>query len=101
MKNNKFKKFINMFNMFELNLSQRSYKSPLLRIFGSLLVMLVVCTVRFSITIPNPIVNIAVSLPILIIMILSVLCLFIAAVECLQVGDNRKKDKERGIDSKK
>ncbi len=39
--------------------------------------------------------------PILIIMILSVLCLFIAAVECLQVGDNRKKDKERGIDSKK
>ena len=101
MKNNKFKKFIHMFNMFELNLSQRSYKSPLLRIFGSLLVMLVVCTVRFSITIPNPIVNIAVSLPILIIMILSVLCLFIAAVECLQVGDNRKKDKERGIDSKK
>ena len=95
MKKSKFRKFLDMFNIFELNLSQRSYKSPLFRIFGSLLTMLVVCTVRFSITIPNPVLNIAVSLPMLAIMILSILCLFIASVECLQVGDNRKKDKAR------
>ena len=34
---------------------------------------------------------------ILAVMVLCILCFFIATVECLQVGDNRKKDKERGL----
>jgi hypothetical protein len=33
--------------------------------------------------------------------VLSILCFFIASVECLQVGDNRKKDKARANDKYK
>jgi hypothetical protein len=32
---------------------------------------------------------------------MSILCFFIASVECLQVGDNRRKDKERANDKYK
>lgn len=91
----KFKQFLNFFNMFELNLNSRSYKSPLLRIFFSLLTVFIVLAIRFSITIENDAVNIISFFFILGIIILCILCFFIAAVECLQVGDNRKKDKER------
>ena len=89
------KKFLNMFNLFELNLYSRSYKSPMIRMAVSLLVMLVVCVIRLSVTISNATVNIIVSVLALVIVVLAILCFFIAAVEALQVGDNRKKDKER------
>ncbi|MBO7195748.1 MAG: hypothetical protein J6V80_00250 [Clostridia bacterium] len=97
----KLKKFLNMFNIFELNLSARSYKSGIIRIIVSLLIIFAVCLFRFSITITNAAVNIVVSLLLLAIMIMCILCFFIASVECLQVGDNRKKDKERAaLDSR-
>lgn len=89
------KKFLSYFNIFELNLNARSYKSGLIRIGVSAVVMLLVCLLRLNLTIVDPMVNILVSLPTLAIMVMAILCLFIAAVECLQVGDNRKKDKER------
>lgn len=89
------RKFLSYFNMFEINLSSRSYKSGLIRIFCSALVMFLVCLFRFNVTITNVTVNIFLTIIILAIMVLSILCLFIAAVECLQVGDNRKKDKAR------
>jgi hypothetical protein len=89
------KRFFNFFNIFELNLSSRSYKSGAIRIALSLLAMLVVCLIRFSVTITNPVVNILVSLFVLAVMVMAILCFFIAAVECLQVGDNRRKDKTR------
>jgi hypothetical protein len=57
--------------------------------------MLVVCVFRLSVTITNPVVNILVSLLVFAIMVLAILCFFVAAVECLQVGDNIKKHKER------
>ena len=82
-------------NFFELNLSARSYKSALIRILVSLLIMFIVCVIRFNVTLSNPAVNIIVTLLMLAIMICCILCFFIAAVECLQVGDNRKKDKAR------
>ena len=91
----KFKKFLNYFNFMELNLSARSYKSGFIRMAVSLLVMFTVLIIRFSITIANPALNIATLFVILAVVILCVLCFFTAAVECLQVGDNRKKDKER------
>ena len=90
-----FKKFLNFFNIFELDLSSRSYKSPLIRIFVSLLIMLAVCVFRLNVTITNLTVNIFLTIFLLLVMVLCILCFFIAAVECLQVGDNRKKDKER------
>lgn len=89
------KKFFNMFNIFELNLSARSYKSAAIRIAASLLVLFIICAIRFSITISNPVFNILLTVLLLALMIMCILCFFIAAVECLQVGDNRKKDKER------
>ena len=91
----RFRKFLSYFNMFELDLNARSYKSPLLRIFISLAVVFVILAVRLSITIENPTVNIISFLVMLAVIILCILCFFIAAVECLQVGDNKKKDIER------
>lgn len=91
----KLKNFLNMFNIFELNLNSRSYKSGIIRIVVSLLIMLAVCALRLNITITNATLNIVISLILLAIIILCILCFFTASVECLQVGDNRKKDKER------
>ncbi len=92
---NKFKQFLNMFNMFEMNLNARSYKSALIRIFASILIMFAVLAFRLNVNITNLVANIFLTIFLLAIMILCILCFFIAAVECLQVGDNRKKDKER------
>lgn len=97
---NKLKNFIRMFNIFELNLNSRSYKSPIIRMAVSLLILLAVCAFRFNVTITDVIINIFLTLLILAIMIMCILCFFIAAVEALQVGDNRKKDKERQKDTK-
>lgn len=91
----KFKKFLNYFNMFEIDLTRRSYKSPLIRIFASLLVVFIILAIRLNITIANPVVNIVTLVIMLAIIILCILCFFIASVECLQVGDNKRKDKER------
>ena len=89
------KKFLYYFNIFELDLTRREYKSPLIRIGLSSLVALLVCLFRVSITIKNPLPNVIISLLCIAIVVMSILCLFIAAVECLQVGDNRKRDKQR------
>ena len=89
------KKFLSYFNIFELNLCSKSYKSGIIRIFVSAIVMLLLCVLRLNLTLTNPIINLVVSLLVIGGMVLSILCLFIAAVECLQVGDNRKKDNER------
>ena len=89
------KKFLSYFNIFELNLYSRSYKSALIRIGASILTMLIVCLFRFSVTITNVALNIIVSLLVFAILVLAVLCFFVATVECLQVGDNIKKYKER------
>ena len=95
------KKFLSYFNIFELNLTSTSYKSGLIRIIASVLVMMIVCIFRFSVTLSNPVVNIIVSLLVMAIMVLSVMCLFVASVECLQVGDNIKKCKARENDKYK
>ena len=89
------KKFLSYFSIFDLNLNARSYKSAAIRIAAAILVMLVVCVLRLSINITNPVVSFISTIVILVVMVLSILCLFNAAVECLQVGDNRKKDKAR------
>ena len=95
------RKFLSYFNMFELDLTRREYKSPLIRIGLSALVALIVCLFRVSITIENPVVNVIVSLLCIAIVVMSILCLFIASVECLQVGDNRRRDKMRRKDKDK
>lgn len=89
------KKFLSYFNIFELNLYSRSYKSGLIRIGVSALTLFLALAIRFSITLTNPLVNLVVSLLVFAIVILSVLCFFVASVECLQVGDNIKKYNER------
>lgn len=91
----KINKFMKLFNYMDLNLYATSYKSAFIRMAVSLSILLVVCLVRFNITITNPIINILSFIIILGIMILSILCFFVAAVECLQVGENRKKEKSR------
>lgn len=95
------RKFISYFNLFDLDLNGRSYKSPMIRIGASVLVMLIVCLARLNVTITDPAVSFIVTVLILAVMILSILCLFIAAVECLQVGDNRKKDKARAEEAER
>ena len=95
------KKFLNYFNIFELNLYSRSYKSPLIRIFVSLFLIIGLWVGRMCITIKNPVVNIISFIAILLIMIPSVLCFFVAMVEFLQVGDNIKKYKERQKDTER
>ena len=95
------KKFFSYFNFMELNLSRRDYKSPLIRIFASILVAMAVALLRLGITLTNPIVNIIVSLLCIAIFVIAILCFFIASIECLQVGDNRKKDKAREQDKYK
>ena len=89
------KKLLSYINIFELNLNSRSYKSAAIRIAVSLVVMFLVCFFRLNVTITSIPVNFVLTILLLAIMIISVLCFFVAAVECLQVGDNRKKDKER------
>jgi hypothetical protein len=95
------KEFLNYFNMFELNLTRRDYKSPLIRIFVSALVAMAVAVFRLNITLTNVAINAIVSLICIGIVVMSILCFFIASVECLQVGDNRKKDKARANDKYK
>ena len=95
------KEFLNYFNMFEINLTRRDYKNPILRIVISIIVAMAVCLFRLSITIKAPVVNIVVSFLCIAVVVLSILCFFIASVECLQVGDNRKKDKARQMDKYK
>lgn len=89
------KKLLSYINIFELDLNSRSYKSGLIRIAVSLLVMAAVCVFRFNVTIQTPWINLSLSALLIIIIVLAILCLFNATVECLQVGDNRKKDKNR------
>lgn len=91
----KLKEFLNYFSIFELNMYQKSYKSPIIRIAVSLLVMLVVCLIRFNISINNVIINVISMLFIMAVMIMAILCFFIASVECIQVGHNKKIQKER------
>ena len=91
----KLKDFFRMFNIFELDLSARSYKSPLIRIFVSLLIIFLILAFRLNVTLTNPTVNILLSIFLLAIIVMCTLCFIIASVECLQVGDNKKKDKER------
>ena len=91
----KFKKFLKLFNYMDLNLYATSYKSAFIRMAVSLSIVLIVCLIRFNITISNPVINIISAIFILGIVILSILCFFVAAVECLQVGENRKKEKTR------
>ena len=95
------RKFLRYFNIFELDLTVKSYKSPAIRIASSILAMLVVCLLRFNVTIKNPTLNILISLLVLVILIMSILCLFIASVECLQVGQNKKIAKARENDKYK
>ena len=95
------KKFFNLFNIFELNLSRRDYKSPAIRMAVSSAIALAVSLFRVGITLSNPVVNVVISLLCIALVVMSILCFFIAAVECLQVGDNRKKDKARQNDKYK
>lgn len=97
----KLKDFFRMFNIFELNLNARSYKSAFIRMAVSIAILFGVCAFRFNVTITDVTVNIFLTIFILAIMVMCVLCFFIAAVESLQVGDNRKKDKERDESMKK
>ena len=87
------KKFLAYFNIFDLNLSSRSYKSGLIRIGVSAIAMLMLSLFRLSITLTNPIINLIISILVIGGMVLSILCLFVAAVECLQVSENRKNNK--------
>jgi hypothetical protein len=87
------KKFLAYFNIFDLNLSSRSYKSGLIRIGVSAIAMLILSLFRLSITLTNPIINLIISILVIGGMVLSILCLFVAAVECLQVSENRKNNK--------
>jgi hypothetical protein len=87
------KKFLAYFNIFDLNLSSRSYKSGRIRIGVSAIAMLILSLFRLSITLTNPIINLIISILVIGGMVLSILCLFVAAVECLQVSENRKNNK--------
>ncbi len=89
------KQFLQYFNFFDPNLTLRSYKSPIIRIIVSAIVMAALVIFRLSVTIQNMAINIIVSLLCLAIISLAVLCFFVAAVEALQVGENKRKDKER------
>ena len=89
------KKFINFFNIFELDLTRKSYKSPVIRIIASLLVMFAVCAIRLNITIPNVPLNFIITFAMIGVIMLAILCFFIASVECLQVGHNQKIEKAR------
>ena len=87
------KKFLAYFNIFDLNLSSKSYKSGLIRIGVSAIAMLILSLFRLSITLTNPIINLIISILVIAGMVLSILCLFVASVECLQVSENRKNNK--------
>ena len=89
------KQFLQYFNFFDPNLTLRSYKSPIIRILISALIMAALVIFRLSVTIQNITVNVIVSILCLVIISLAVLCFFVAAVEALQVGENIRKDKER------
>ena len=95
------KEFLNYFNIFELNLTRRDYKSPIIRMVISIALAMAVCLARLSVTISNTALNVIISLICIAVVVMSILCFFIASVECLQVGDNRKKDKARANDKYK
>ena len=89
------KKFLSYFNIFDLNLSSRSYKSGLIRIGVSAIIMLLLCIFRLSLTLSDGFINLIVSLFVIGGMVLSILCLFVASAECLQVSENLKRDREK------
>lgn len=89
------KEFLKLFSVFDINLNRTSYKSPLIRVIVSLIIMFGTVIFRLNVTIKNPILNIVLAIILLAVVVLSVLCFFVAAVECLQVSDNRKNMKKR------
>ena len=89
------KKFISYFNIFDLNLRSRSYKSGLIRIGVSAIAMLLLCILRLGITLENILINFLISFLVIVGMVLAILCLFVAAADCLQVSENRKRDREK------
>ena len=89
------KNFLGYLNFWKLDLNSKSYKSGIIRIFGSAFVMLIVMLVRMNLTIANMPLNLLVTLLSLAMIIAATLCFFVAAAECLQVGENRRRDKEK------
>ena len=81
--------------LFDLDLYRTSFKIPIIKIVCSALVILAVSILRLSFTITNPTLNITISLASIILLVAAVLCLFIGAVEALQVGQNKKNKKNK------
>ncbi len=81
--------------LFDLNLYYTSFKIPLIKLFSSAIVLAVVTILRLSFTITNPTLNITLSLGAIVLMVASVLCLFVSAVEALQVSQNKKNMKNK------
>ena len=81
--------------LFDLNLYRKSFKVPILKILGSALTMFIVCGLRLSFTITQPALNISISLVAIVITVASIMCLFVGAVEALQVSQNKKNMKDR------
>lgn len=84
----------NILKIFEIDTYSKSYKSGAIRIAVSALILLSVCLFRFSITIPDVLTNVILSLVLLAVMILSIIVMFIGAAECLQVSQNIKNDRK-------
>lgn len=84
----------NILKIFEIDTYSKSYKSGAIRIAVSALILLFVCLFRFSITIPDVLTNVILSLVLLAVMILSIIVMFIGAAECLQVSQNIKNDRK-------
>ncbi len=82
-------------SLFELNLYRKSFKVPLMKIIGSALVLLIVSVFRLSVTITNLPLNLFVSFICIALVIMAILCLFIAAVEALQVSQNKKNMRDK------
>lgn len=79
--------------LYEIDDKMYTYKIPIIRIIGSLLVIIGVSVFRFTRKIEGVLAN-AILTPIIIIFIIgAVLCLFTSLAQCIQVSYNRKMKK--------
>lgn len=81
--------------LFDLNLYYTSFKIPVIKLVVSALTMLVICILRLSFTITNKALNLTISIAAIVVVIASIMCFFVAAVEALQVSENKKNMKKR------
>ncbi len=83
------------FKLFEINERLESFKIPALKIAGCVIIMLAVCLFMLLVEIPPSALTVVLTIVSVLIIGVSVIVMFTAMAECLQVSQNIKNRRDR------